>query len=124
MKPFFIVILCLSFASCAYSQRYTTKGIEVYDKNLNGTYRLVDRAAAFDATFGFYKDNTLVKVMEGDKVEMQIKKKTRAGKQTVYTINNYVGDIKIIVDDNSILTLYTDSQMWRFKIVKIEKDID
>lgn len=124
MKSFIIFCTCFFLAGHVFAQRYTTKGIEVYDKNLNGTYRLVERAAGYDATFGFYKDNTLVKVMEGDKVELLIKKKVRNGSQTTYTIDNYVGDIKIVVGANGILSLYTDSQLWRFRIVKTEKDID
>lgn len=120
----FILSVGILIAANSFAQRYTTKGIEIYDRNLNGTYRLVAISAALDATFGFYKDNTLVKVIDGDKVELEIKKKVRSKGQTTYTINNYINDIKIVIDDNGILTLYTDSQKWRFKIVKIEKDID
>jgi len=116
-----IILLC---ATVVFGQSYKTKGIEQYQKNINGKFVLTNRVLSYEATWTFYSDNTFHCYKEGQNCgDYKIDKKTKVGNKTTYTINLYGLDVKIIVEGNLVTWIEGEDGENKndYRIIKTEK---
>ncbi len=124
MKLLTLTAMILFCSILAFGQRYKTKGIEHYQKNINGKYVLINRVLNYEAEWTFYSDNTFHCYKEGQNCgDYKIDKKTKVGNKTTYTINLYGLDVKIVVEGTLLTWIEGEDGETKnvYRIIKTEK---
>lgn len=124
MRISMMLSILMLVATVTYAQQhYRTTGIVQYQKLDGYNYKRTLMLPSLAATWSFYTDNKLVRVLEGDKVVMEVKRKYKSGTSTVYIISQIISEMKVIIDGKSVTTIEGDNDEIKsvYKITKVEK---
>jgi len=118
-----ILLVTLFTYAISFGQKYTTTGIVQYQKLDGYHYKRTLMLPSVAATWGIYTDNKLVKVLEGDLVVMDIKRKYKSGNKMIYIVDQIVEEMKVIIDGATVTTIEGANEEIKsvYKITKTEK---
>lgn len=101
---------------------YTTTGLVQYQKLDGYNYVRTAMVPSGRCTWGVFRNNVIVAVIDGNKRFCEIKKRTRKGNLVYFEIEDPLQKHTILIDGKSVVTFIGDNEETQniFKITKVE----